>query len=167
MPLNKKGKKIKKAMTKQYGKKKGEKVFYAMENSGKVKKVKKLRGGGMDMGNASNQAQSAAMGNSTSSGGGGGRDPSAQYKDSKALSQKSKQALVDQRNRARARISPSTTAAGNVLKGIGVFGFGLPTQITGRMIDRSSMAFGVPKSTRTKKDTTPKDRETETETGDR
>jgi hypothetical protein len=158
MPLNKKGKKIKKAMTKQYGKKKGEKVFYAMENSGKVKKVKKLRGGGMDMGNASNQAQSAAMGNSTSSGGGGGRDPSAQYKDSKALSQKSKQALVDQRNRARARISPSTTAAGNVLKGIGVLGFGIPTQITGRMIDRSSMAFGVPKSTRTKKDTTPKDR---------
>ena len=34
------------------------------------------------------------MGNSTSIG--GGRDPSAQYKDSKALSQKSKQALVDQ-----------------------------------------------------------------------
>jgi hypothetical protein len=39
MPLNKKGKKIKKAMTKQYGKKKGEKVFYAMENSGKLKKL--------------------------------------------------------------------------------------------------------------------------------
>ena len=46
MPLNKKGRKIKRAMTKQYGKKKGEKVFYAMENSGKLKKVKKLRGGG-------------------------------------------------------------------------------------------------------------------------
>ena len=32
MPLNKKGKKIKKSMVKQYGKKKGEAVFYAMEN---------------------------------------------------------------------------------------------------------------------------------------
>ena len=29
MPLNKKGKKIKKAMEKEYGKKKGEKIFYA------------------------------------------------------------------------------------------------------------------------------------------
>ena len=34
--LNKKGKKIKKSMVKQYGKKKGEAVFYAMENSGKL-----------------------------------------------------------------------------------------------------------------------------------
>ncbi len=41
MPLNKKGKKIKKAMEKQYGKKKGQTVFYAMENSGKLKGVKK------------------------------------------------------------------------------------------------------------------------------
>ena len=41
MPLNKKGKKIKKAMVKQYGKKKGNAVFYAMENSGKIKDVKK------------------------------------------------------------------------------------------------------------------------------
>ena len=41
MPLNKKGKKIKKAMEKQYGKKKGQAVFYAMENSGKLKAVKK------------------------------------------------------------------------------------------------------------------------------
>ena len=41
MPLNKKGKKIKKSMVKQYGKKKGEAVFYAMENSGKLKSVKK------------------------------------------------------------------------------------------------------------------------------
>ena len=32
---------IKKSMVKQYGKKKGEAVFYAMENSGKLKSVKK------------------------------------------------------------------------------------------------------------------------------
>tara|TARA_E500000305_G_scaffold31680_1_gene24044 strand:- start:346 stop:489 length:144 start_codon:yes stop_codon:yes gene_type:complete len=41
MPLNKKGKKIKTSMTKRYGKKKGEAIFYAMENSGKLKNVKK------------------------------------------------------------------------------------------------------------------------------
>jgi len=67
MPLNKKGKKIKRAMTKQYGKKKGEKVFYAMENSGKLRKVTKARGG-MDA------SRSDFGGGSKSSGGGGGRD---------------------------------------------------------------------------------------------
>jgi len=41
MPLNKKGKKIKTSMTKRYGKKKGQAIFYAMENSGKLKGVKK------------------------------------------------------------------------------------------------------------------------------
>ena len=43
MPLNAKGRKIKKQMEKTYGKKKGEKVFYASENSGKVKGVTKKR----------------------------------------------------------------------------------------------------------------------------
>jgi len=37
MPLTKKGKKIKKAMQKTYGKKKGEQVFYASQNKGKIK----------------------------------------------------------------------------------------------------------------------------------
>ena len=41
MSLNKKGKKIKTSMTKRYGKKKGEAIFYAMENSGKLKGAKK------------------------------------------------------------------------------------------------------------------------------
>jgi hypothetical protein len=36
MPLTKKGKKIKKAMEKGYGKKKGEKVFYASQNKGTI-----------------------------------------------------------------------------------------------------------------------------------
>ena len=36
MPLTKKGTKIKKAMEKQYGKKKGEQVFYASQNSGTI-----------------------------------------------------------------------------------------------------------------------------------
>jgi hypothetical protein len=45
MPLNEKGKKILNSMKKQYGTKKGESVFYAMENSGKLRKVLKARGG--------------------------------------------------------------------------------------------------------------------------
>jgi len=41
MPLTKKGKKIKAAMIKQYGKKKGGEVFYKSERSGKIKGIKK------------------------------------------------------------------------------------------------------------------------------
>jgi hypothetical protein len=41
MPLNAKGEKIKSAMTKQYGEKKGEQVFYASENKGTIKGVTK------------------------------------------------------------------------------------------------------------------------------
>jgi hypothetical protein len=37
MPLTKKGKKIKRNMSKTYGKKKGTRVFYASINKGKVK----------------------------------------------------------------------------------------------------------------------------------
>lgn len=40
MPLNSKGKAIKKAMEKEYGGKKGEQVFYASENKGSIKGVK-------------------------------------------------------------------------------------------------------------------------------
>jgi hypothetical protein len=48
MPLTTKGKKIKSAMEKTYGKKKGEEVFHASERSGKVKGVaKKATGGGV------------------------------------------------------------------------------------------------------------------------
>ena len=36
-PLTKKGAKIKKAMRKQYGKKKGERVFYSSQNKGTIK----------------------------------------------------------------------------------------------------------------------------------
>lgn len=39
MPLTPKGEKIKAAMEKEYGKKKGEQVFYASENKGKIKGV--------------------------------------------------------------------------------------------------------------------------------
>jgi len=41
MPLTKKGKDIKKAMEKEYGKTKGEGVFYASRNKGTIKGVEK------------------------------------------------------------------------------------------------------------------------------
>jgi hypothetical protein len=41
MPLTAKGKKIKAAMTKQYGKERGERVFYATEAKGTVKDLAK------------------------------------------------------------------------------------------------------------------------------
>lgn len=45
MPLNKKGKKIKAKMEKEYGKKKGKSVFYASENKGTIKGVTKKKKG--------------------------------------------------------------------------------------------------------------------------
>lgn len=41
MPLSRKGRKIKKAMQKTYGSKKGASVFYASERKGKIKGLKK------------------------------------------------------------------------------------------------------------------------------
>ena len=41
MPMNSKGKKIMRKMVSQYGAKKGKKVYYASENSGKIKGVTK------------------------------------------------------------------------------------------------------------------------------
>lgn len=43
MPVTKKGAKIKKAMEKEYGKKKGKEVFYASANKGTIKGVEKKR----------------------------------------------------------------------------------------------------------------------------
>ena len=42
-PLTKKGTKVLKAMKKGYGAKKGEKVFYASANAGKIKGVHKKK----------------------------------------------------------------------------------------------------------------------------
>jgi|TARA_R100000084_G_scaffold99096_1_gene53384 hypothetical protein len=41
MPLTNKGKKIMKSMKKEYGKKKGEQIFYASKNKGTINKVEK------------------------------------------------------------------------------------------------------------------------------
>ena len=44
MPLSKAGKKIKASLEKQYGEKKGEEIFYAMENKGEIPGMKKKTG---------------------------------------------------------------------------------------------------------------------------
>ena len=43
VPLTTKGKKVKQAMQKQYGKDRGERVFYAAENKGTLKGVARKR----------------------------------------------------------------------------------------------------------------------------
>lgn len=43
MPLTAKGKKVKKALQKEYGKKKGESILYAMENKGTAKGLTKKK----------------------------------------------------------------------------------------------------------------------------
>lgn len=43
MPLTMKGRKIKLAMEKEYGKEKGERVFYASENVGRIKGLRMRR----------------------------------------------------------------------------------------------------------------------------
>ena len=43
MPLTKKGAKIKRAMMKTYGKRKGAKVFFASANKGRIKGVHRAR----------------------------------------------------------------------------------------------------------------------------
>lgn len=44
MPLTKKGLKIREALQKEYGKRKGEQVLYAMENAGKTTGIRKKKG---------------------------------------------------------------------------------------------------------------------------
>ena len=77
-------------------------------------KVKKLRGGGMDMGNASNQAKSASMAGSSSTTSSRGRDPQAQYNNTATLSAKARQDLASQRKTARETLSPSTKTSSKV-----------------------------------------------------
>jgi len=47
MPLTDKGKEIMRSMKKEYGPKKGEKVFYASRNKGTISGVEKMKMGGM------------------------------------------------------------------------------------------------------------------------
>ena len=149
MPLTAKGKKLKKKFREQYGNKKGDSIFYAMENSGKLKKVIKARGG--------KDASQADFGGGSKSGG-NGRDPSKQYTTKTNLSPQQRETLQKQQKIARGRISPSTTALGKTITYGSALAFGVPTGLTKRAIDYSPLAFGVPGPTTTK-DKNRRDRE--------
>ena len=95
MPLTAKGKKLKKKFREQYGDKKGDSIFYAMENSGKLKKVIKARGG--------KDASQADFGGGSKSGGGNGRDPSKQYTTKTDLTPEQEKTLQKQNIKARNR----------------------------------------------------------------
>ena len=145
MPLTEKGKKIMKSMKKEYGKKKGEQVFYASKNKGKIKGVEKAYLGkaikqptetkkefemrhayhkpfmkkpkGFRIGGVGGRAEEKGV---ERPGGGGGRNPMAQFEDKTKLTPGARQALTQQRQTARARISPSTTLKGQIIaQGIG------------------------------------------------
>jgi len=145
VPLNKKGKKIMKSMKDQYGSKRGEQVFYASMNKGKIKgvekkkngglgeksgpppkkgpasqgiklKVAKFRGGGGYQGGRADTPAGAAPAGGVERG--GGRDPSAQFKDSKPISSQGRQNLADQRKTARETISPSTKVSSQIAAGL-------------------------------------------------
>ena len=130
MPLTDKGKKIMKAMKEKYGKKKGEQVFYASRNKGKIKGVEKLRVGGV--------GGRAKEGPVERPGGGGGRDPSKQYQQQTQISPSQRQTLTQQRKTAIGKISPSTTPKGKLIAtGIGL-GIGIPFiggKIGSRVVD--------------------------------
>ena len=131
MPLNEKGKKIMASMKKQYGKKKGEEIFYAMENSGKLKKVTKARTG---------YAAKAQYDK--------GRDPSQQFATSKPkgerISPTGKQDLTKQRSQTIKAISPSTTMGGQALKyGLMFSGVPFAGKITSGILDRGqNLGYG-------------------------
>jgi len=151
MPLTPRGKKIMKSMKERYGKKKGEQVFYATKNKGKLKGVEKAY-----LGKAIKQPSETKkefemrhayhtpfmkkpkgfrgggmdMGSKASQeksaamgnqGSGQGRDPSKQFEDKASISQVSRDALQAQRKTAQYTLSPSTSPQGKAL----AFGAGL------------------------------------------
>ena len=90
MSLTSKGKKIMSAMKEQYGSKDGKKVFYAMENSGKLKKVIKAKGGGFDAKDFGKKSTSKADFSKVSEG--------SQYSKNVASGKDKKQTVVNNRD---------------------------------------------------------------------
>ena len=138
MPLTAKGKKLKKKFREQYGKKKGDSVFYAMENSGKLKKVIKARGG-----DAARAAE--ARGNME-----GRASPSGDVDRSAvgATSEFRKNVLQEQRKKAIAAITPSTTKKNKAIAlavGMTIPGGGF---LYKSMIDRMALGYGKAKKTK-------------------
>jgi|ETNvirenome_6_30_1030629.scaffolds.fasta_scaffold11540_3 hypothetical protein len=138
MPLTSKGKKLKKKFREQYGKKKGDSVFYAMENSGKLKKVIKARGGDAAK---SDQASGRSAGRADP---GGGVDRSAVGAGSQFAKNRARQNLAQQRKQTIKAISPSTTIGGQALKyGLMFSGIPFAGKITSGILDRGqNLGYG-------------------------
>ena len=114
--------------------------IYSVEKASKGKsvKVKSYRGGGMDAGNKSNQAKSAAMGKA------GVDNQVASATDYSGLGNRSnstKDALTAQNKGARAAISPSTTTGNRIAST--AMGFVLPGSgfIYNKAIDARAMGY--------------------------
>ena len=132
MPLNERGQKLRDNFREQYGEKKGDSIFYAMENSGKLKKVIKAKGG--------KDASQPDFGGG-SKGTVDGRNPSLQYETKTNLSKDARDRLESQRARARTSISPSTSYVNQAVKlglNLAVPGLG---SIYGKGIDSRAMGF--------------------------
>ena len=147
MPLTAKGKKLKKKFREQYGNKKGDSIFYAMENSGKLKKVIKARGG--DAAKA-DRAESRNAGRADER---KGVDRSAVGEGSQFAKNQAVQNLQTQRKKTIQAISPSTTIGGQALKYCLMFsGVPFPGKITSGILDRGqNLGYGRAKKTNTKK----------------
>ena len=120
--------------------------IYSVEKASKGKsvKVKSYKGGGMDAGNKSNQAQSAAMGKA------GVDNQVASATNYSGLSNRSnstKDALTAQNKGARAAISPSTTTGNKVASA--AMNFVLPGSgyLYNKSIDKTAMGYNKPKVT--------------------
>ena len=118
--------------------------IYSVEKASKGKsvKVKSYRGGGMDAGNKSNQAQSAAMGKA------GVDNQVASATDYSGLGNRSnstKDALTAQNKGARAAISPSTTTGNRIASA--AMGFVLPGSgfLYNKAIDSKAMGYNKAK----------------------
>ena len=120
--------------------------IYSVEKASKGKsiKVKNYKGGGMDAGNKSNQAQSAAMGKA------GVDNQVASATNYSGLSNRSnstKDALTAQNKGARAAISPSTTTGNKIASA--AMNFVLPGSgyLYNKSIDKTAMGYNKPKVT--------------------
>ena len=119
--------------------------IYSVEKASKGKsvKVKSYRGGGMDAGNKSNQAQSAAMGKA-------GVDnqvaSATNYSGLGNRSNSTKDALTAQNKGARAAISPSTTTGNRIASA--AMNFVLPGSgfLYNKSIDKTAMGYNKPKA---------------------
>ena len=118
--------------------------IYSVEKASKGKsvKVKSYKGGGMDAGNKSNQAQSAAMGKA------GVDNQVASATDYSGLGNRSnstKDALTAQNKGARAAISPSTTTGNRIASAVISKFIPGGGYLYNKAIERTAMGYNKPK----------------------